>query len=81
MFTPGGLESVQLRVAEQYILEFGNLAKHNNTMILPANLSDVVSITATAMTVVRSQTPEGPAPRPTRLTSPVESMPITSHCG
>jgi regulator of protease activity HflC (stomatin/prohibitin superfamily) len=63
---PGGLEAVQLRVAEQYIREFGNLAKHNNTMILPANLTDVGSIIATAMTVVRGQTPEGPLVRPPR---------------
>jgi hypothetical protein len=44
---------VQLRVAEQYITEFGNLAKQNNTMILPANLGDVSSIIATAMNVIR----------------------------
>lgn len=52
---PGGLEAVQLRVAEQYIREFGNLAKAGNTMILPANLTDVGSMIATAMTVVRGQ--------------------------
>lgn len=51
----GGFEAVQLRVAEQYIREFGNLAKTNNTMILPANLTDVGSIIATAMTVVQGQ--------------------------
>jgi regulator of protease activity HflC (stomatin/prohibitin superfamily) len=69
---PGGLEAVQLRVAEQYIREFGNLARHNNTMILPANLTDVGSIIATAMTVVRGQgqvppPPSTPAPRPSSL--------------
>jgi regulator of protease activity HflC (stomatin/prohibitin superfamily) len=62
--TPGGLEAVQLRVAEQYIREFGNLAKHNNTMILPANLTDVGSIIATAMTVVQAQTGDGAGRRP-----------------
>jgi regulator of protease activity HflC (stomatin/prohibitin superfamily) len=61
---PGGLEAVQLRVAEQYIREFGNLAKHNNTMILPANLTDVGSMIATAMTVVRGQMHDGGAARP-----------------
>jgi regulator of protease activity HflC (stomatin/prohibitin superfamily) len=50
---PGGYQAVQLRVAEQYITEFGNLAKQNNTMILPANLGDVSSIIATAMNVIR----------------------------
>lgn len=53
---PGGFEAVQLRVAEQYIREFGNLAKTGNTMILPANLTDVGSMIATAMTVVKGKT-------------------------
>ena len=52
---PGGLEAVQLRVAEQYIQEFGKLAKAGNTLILPANLTDVGSLIATAMTVIRKQ--------------------------
>ena len=52
---PGGFEAVQLRVAEQYVREFGNLAKIGNTMIIPANLTDVASMIATAMTVVREQ--------------------------
>lgn len=38
---PGGQDAVNLRIAEQYIKEFGNLAKQNNTMILPASLSDI----------------------------------------
>jgi regulator of protease activity HflC (stomatin/prohibitin superfamily) len=50
---PGGFESVQLRVAEQYIEQFGNLAKQNNTMILPANLTDIASVIATAMSAVK----------------------------
>jgi regulator of protease activity HflC (stomatin/prohibitin superfamily) len=50
---PGGYQAVQLRVAEQYITEFGNLAKQNNTIILPANLADVSSIIATAMGVIK----------------------------
>ncbi len=50
---PGGYQAVQLRVAEQYIAEFGKLAKQNNTMILPANLADVSSIIAAAMGVIK----------------------------
>jgi regulator of protease activity HflC (stomatin/prohibitin superfamily) len=50
---PGGFEAVQLRVAEQYITQFGNLARENNTMILPSNLTDVASVIATAMSAVR----------------------------
>jgi regulator of protease activity HflC (stomatin/prohibitin superfamily) len=38
---PGGMEAVNLRVAEQYVREFGNLAKTNNTLILPQNMTDV----------------------------------------
>ena len=49
----GGLEAVQLRVAEQYLEQFGKLAKEGNTLIVPANLSDVSSMIATAMTFIR----------------------------
>ncbi|MEO7403010.1 MAG: stomatin-like protein [Burkholderiales bacterium] len=49
---PGGETAVNLRVAEQYIVAFGHLAKTNNTMIVPSNLADVSSILATAMTVL-----------------------------
>jgi hypothetical protein len=54
---------VQLRVAESYIERFGELAKTNNTMILPANVSDVGSMIALAMNVInRSETrPNGAA--------------------
>ena len=52
---PGGYEAVQMRVAEGYIDTFGNLAKTNNTMILPANLADVASVIATAMSAVKQK--------------------------
>ncbi|MDZ8119741.1 SPFH domain-containing protein [Pontiella agarivorans] len=48
----GGTDAVNLRIAEQYISEFGNLAKENNTMIIPSNLSDVAGIVATAKEVI-----------------------------
>ncbi len=51
---PHGLESVQMRVAEQYVREFGNLAKVNNTMIIPSNLTDIAGTIATAMKVIKS---------------------------
>ncbi|WP_242347113.1 SPFH domain-containing protein [Anaeromyxobacter terrae] len=53
----GGVEAVQLRVAEQYIVQFGNLARTTNTVILPATLSDVGSMIAAATNVLRSATP------------------------
>ncbi len=46
-----GLNAVNLRIAEQYLAAFGNLAKTNNTMILPSNLSDIAGIVATATSV------------------------------
>ncbi len=49
---PGGAEAVQLRVAEDYIERFGELAKSSNTMILPANTADVASMIALAMKAV-----------------------------
>ncbi len=49
---PGGYEAVQLRVAEQYIGEFGELAKTSNTLVLPASVSDVGSMIALAMNVI-----------------------------
>jgi regulator of protease activity HflC (stomatin/prohibitin superfamily) len=50
---PGGQEAVQLRVAEQYITKFGELAKTTNTLILPASVSDVGSMIALAMNAIR----------------------------
>jgi len=51
---PGGHEAVQLRVAEQYITKFGELAKINNTMILPASVSDIGAMMAMAMNVIKT---------------------------
>lgn len=50
---PGGQQAVDLRVAEQYISEFGNLARTNNTMIIPSNLSDVAGVVASLKGVVQ----------------------------
>jgi regulator of protease activity HflC (stomatin/prohibitin superfamily) len=48
----GGSEAVQLRVAEQYVEKFGELAKTTNTMILPANFADMAGLITGAMSVV-----------------------------
>ena len=50
----GGMEAVQLRVAEKLVEQFGNLAKQGTTLILPANFGDIASMIATAMSVVKS---------------------------
>jgi hypothetical protein len=49
----GGMEAVQLRVAEKFVEQFGQVAKQGTTMILPANFADLSSMIATAMSVVK----------------------------
>ena len=49
----GGSDAVNLRIAEQYIGEFGNLAKANNTMIIPSDLADVAGFVKTASSVLK----------------------------
>lgn len=54
---PGGMEAVNLRVAEQYVDAFAKVAKECNTLILPSNLSDMGGLVATAMSVVKGVQP------------------------
>jgi len=58
--SPGGQEAANLEVAKKYLDQFGKLAKENNTMILPGNLTDVSSMVATAMATLK-QTGQQPA--------------------
>ncbi|HTM33612.1 MAG TPA: stomatin-like protein [Vicinamibacterales bacterium] len=51
----GGAEAIQLRVAEQYINEFGKVINNADTIILPANVADVASMITTAMQVVQQK--------------------------
>jgi regulator of protease activity HflC (stomatin/prohibitin superfamily) len=63
----GGIEAVQLRVAEQYVEQFGNLAKSTNSVIVPATVSDLAGMVAAAMKVFGS----APVPAaPGRTSSP-----------
>jgi len=50
-----GDSAVNLRIAEQYLGEFGKLAKTNNTMIIPSDLSDIAGIIASATKVIQTQ--------------------------
>ena len=50
---PGGKDAVNLRVAEQYIGEFGKLAQEGNTLIIPSNLSDVGGMVAAATSLIK----------------------------
>jgi regulator of protease activity HflC (stomatin/prohibitin superfamily) len=52
---PGGLDAVSLRVAEHYVDAFANLAKTNNTLIVPANLGDMSTVIASALQIVKAQ--------------------------
>jgi regulator of protease activity HflC (stomatin/prohibitin superfamily) len=62
--TDGGIEAVQLRVAEQYVEQFGQLARQSNTVIIPATVSDISGMIASAMKVFGSVSPNVPVPPP-----------------
>lgn len=49
-----GLEAVNLQVAEKYVEAFGNIAQKSSTLLLPANLADISSLVASAMTIVKN---------------------------
>jgi len=55
--TDGGMEAVQLRVAEQYVSQFGQIARTTNTVVVPANVSDVAGMIAAAMKVFSAAAP------------------------
>ena len=66
---PGGMEAVNLRVAERYVDAFAELARTNNTLIIPSNLGDLGGLIATAMTVIKKlPVPDG---APSHTPSPV----------
>jgi regulator of protease activity HflC (stomatin/prohibitin superfamily) len=52
---PGGMEAVNLKVAEKYVEAFGNVAKQGNTLILPGNMADMGTMVAAAMSIVKTQ--------------------------
>ncbi|MGN6618074.1 MAG: SPFH domain-containing protein [Ilyomonas sp.] len=56
----GGINAVNLRIAEQYITEFGKLAKTNNTMIVPADLSDIAGVISSVTSVIGKTKTEFP---------------------
>ena len=56
----GGYAAMQLRVAEAYVQQFGNLAKEGNTLVVPSNLSDIASMIALATTVIKKDEDEDP---------------------
>ncbi len=57
----GGIDAVNLRVAEQYLGEFGKLAQTNNSIIIPSNVTDIAGMIASAMTVLKTVKKDGKA--------------------
>ena len=53
----GGAEAMQLRVAQQYINEFGNIAKTGNTLVVPANLADLAAMMSLATNIAKGESP------------------------
>ncbi|WP_424314196.1 SPFH domain-containing protein [Haloferula sp.] len=60
--SPGGQAAVNLRIAEQYVKEFGNLAKEGNTLIVPQNLSDIGGTVASLAKILDGSKSSGPGP-------------------
>ncbi len=58
--SPGGAQAANLRVAEQYVREFGRLAQESNTLIIPSNLTDTAGMVSAAMTVFQKIDSRGP---------------------
>ncbi|RCH53696.1 paraslipin [Mucilaginibacter hurinus] len=67
----GGMNAVNLRVAEQYLNEFGKLAKTNNTMIVPADLSDIAGVISSITSVLGKTQPSFDVKPPQRDIAPV----------
>ena len=57
----GGVNAVNLRIAEQYLNEFGKLAKTNNSIIIPSDLSDIAGMIKAASSVIKDKTETAPA--------------------
>ena len=51
---PGGLNSVNMQLAQQYLTQFGNLAKQNNTMIIPSDLANVAGVIKACSSIIKS---------------------------
>ncbi|HCY05611.1 MAG TPA: paraslipin, partial [Gammaproteobacteria bacterium] len=64
LIEPGGRDAVNLRVAEQWVTQFGQLAKTNNTMIVPAQLGDVATLVSTVMGSMDTMAAEKKAVQP-----------------
>src|ERR1700757_4980000 len=60
----GGMEAMQLRIGEEYVRQFGKLAKEATTLVIPGQLSDLASVVAMATSIIRKPRSTPPAPSP-----------------
>src|SRR6516162_1160551 len=67
----GGIEAMQLRIGEEYVRQFGKLAKESTTLVVPGELSDLASVVSMATSIIRGTSPVPPEapPRPGGRTS------------
>jgi regulator of protease activity HflC (stomatin/prohibitin superfamily) len=63
---PGGIEAMQLRVGEEYVRQFGKMAKESTTLVVPAHLSDLAAVVTMATSIVRKPSSTQPG-APARL--------------
>ena len=54
----GGIEAMQLRIGEEYVRQFGKMAKESTTLVVPSQLSDLASMVTMATNIIRKPTPE-----------------------
>ena len=57
----GGIEAMQLRIGEEYVRQFGKMAKASTTLVVPSQLSDLASVVSMATSIVRNPPPAAPA--------------------
>jgi regulator of protease activity HflC (stomatin/prohibitin superfamily) len=56
----GGIEAMQLRIGEEYVRQFGKMAKESTTLVIPGQLSDLASVVAMATSIIRKPPPAQP---------------------
>jgi len=51
---------MQLRIGEEYVRQFGKMAKESTTLVIPGQLSDLASVVALATSIIRKAPPAQP---------------------
>lgn len=79
LHSQGGLDAARLRVAEEYVRQFGNFAESSRAIIVPANLTDAASIIASAFSVLENVRPAVTAVSGVSGSKPPKAGPITEN--